>query len=225
MNDKPDTISVNASAETELQASSADVDLQLDGSSVFAGDEAFKKAKELKELSETLTAAGLEANQITIQGIRLSSEGLLAWKSSSCRYSVRIRKAPCDLLSKILGSIAAQKGVSMTGLIWRFDTLDAELIALRQRAMAELLATARQSASLLGVDLLGVHSLEETVLPPESEKRFGANHSVKAGVTMSRALAPPTDLGLTMASRAMAKLSVTATFRVSPFRTQEHENE
>ncbi len=200
----------------EVAATSADIDLEVEGSSIFTGDEAFKKARELRELFETLTAAGLEPGQLTVQGIRLSSEGLLGWKGSSCRYSVRIRKAKSDVLPQVLGSIAAKKGVTMTKISWRFETLETELTALRERAMADLLAKARQTAALLGVEILGVHSFRETIGSPESERRVPTKQgSWETAEKLRVQVGPPS---VWPSSRATATLTVQAEFRVSPFR-------
>ncbi len=216
MNEKPDTIEIAASAETEVAATSADIDLEVDGSSIFTGNEAFKKARELRELFEILTAVGLAADQMTIQGIRLSSDALLGWKSSSCCYSVRIRKAKSDILPQVLGSIAAKKGVTITKLFWRFETLETELPAIRERAMADLLSKARQSAALLGVEILGVHSFRETILSPESERRTPIQHGSWETAKALRGQAGP-PVGVSLSSRASATLTVQAEFRVSTF--------
>ncbi len=61
---KPDTIAVRILSETELDADSADLTVVIEGSTVFSGAEAFKKAKELRELIEALRATGIEEGRI-----------------------------------------------------------------------------------------------------------------------------------------------------------------
>ncbi len=218
MHDKPDTIEITAAAETEVVATCADVDLEVEGSSIFTGDEAFKKARELRELFDLLIAAGLEPDQLTIRGIRLSSEGLLGWKSSSCHYSVRIRRIKSELLPQALGSIAAKKGVTMSSLSWRFGNLEAELAALRQRAMTDLMTKARLSADLLGVELLGIHSFRESIASPEAEPRVAVKHGSWDSAAVMRKHAVQ-NLGVAISSRGLAGVTVSAEFRVSAFRT------
>ena len=58
METKPDTIKVSANHREEIFASHANLFVTVKGSSVVSGNEAMKKAREVNQLVEALTALG-----------------------------------------------------------------------------------------------------------------------------------------------------------------------
>ncbi len=80
---KPDTIAVRIVNETELDADTADLTVIVEGSAVFSGAKAFKKAKELRALVEALTQAGIDETQVKLRSVEISSASFAIIKAST----------------------------------------------------------------------------------------------------------------------------------------------
>ncbi|NLX95328.1 MAG: hypothetical protein GXY83_04055 [Rhodopirellula sp.] len=66
---QPDTISVRVVNEAEIDADTADLTVVVEGSSVFSGSEAFKKAKELRALIDALKEAGIAWKALSLSAM------------------------------------------------------------------------------------------------------------------------------------------------------------
>ncbi|MBC7809310.1 MAG: hypothetical protein H7145_24510, partial [Akkermansiaceae bacterium] len=56
---RPDTITISAQADEELEASGADIYVAVRGASLFSGDSALKKAREVAGLVTALVEVGI----------------------------------------------------------------------------------------------------------------------------------------------------------------------
>ena len=85
-----DTITVRVINEVELDADSADLTVIIEGSSVFSGSEAFKKAKELRNLIEALKEVGIEEDRVKLRSVEINSQSFAIIKTSSAKYVASI---------------------------------------------------------------------------------------------------------------------------------------
>ena len=167
MESKPDTIKISASHKEEIFANRADLFVTVRGSSLVSGDAAMKKAKEVTQLVEALTAAGVSPEAIHLQGVRIETATGALLKSSSAIYRLKVQCEKLDQLAELLDVIASQKNAALERIEWKYPE-----DAARERGMDALLAKAKlkagKIAGALGVKLLGVYDFIENVYDEES---------------------------------------------------------
>jgi len=171
MEHKPDTIKVSASYKEEVHATHADLHVTVKGSSLVSGNEAMKKAKEVNQLLEALKQAGVKEEAVTLQGVNVSTSSGAVLRSSIASYRIKIR---CDELSKfaeILDVIASQKNAALMRTEWKYneDEVRERLLLL---AMERVKAKAAKMTQSLGVKLLGVYDLLETIYDAEAALQY-----------------------------------------------------
>ncbi|MGI9243328.1 MAG: hypothetical protein ACR2RV_21195, partial [Verrucomicrobiales bacterium] len=127
----PDTITIDAFAERILTADAASLTLVLEGSAVFSGSAAFKKAAELTELIDALAADGIDRDSVSIRDIRVESNNFAGIKSSSCRYTIFVREVSADLLPSALATVAGTKQANLSSIDWVFSDMNAVTETLR----------------------------------------------------------------------------------------------
>ena len=167
MDHKPDTIKVSSAVKEEIHATYADLHVVVKGSSLASGNEAMKKAKEVNQLLEALKQAGVKEEAVTLQGVNVSTSTGAVLKSSIASYRLKIR---CDDLTKfveILDVIASQKNAALTQTQWKYNE-DEVRERLLLSAMEKVKAKAAKMTQTLGVKLLGVYDLLETVYDAET---------------------------------------------------------
>lgn len=199
-------ITVHETIETEIEASSADIDVLVKGNSFWTGNEAFKKADEIQTLVRALTEVGLEISAIQLREVSVELESGLLSKSSSARYKLRVHCPSTDLLGRVLSTISSQKNAKVDGVIWRYANLETIKRNLLQATVRKAKETAQSVAESLGVPLLGVHKCAHEI--------SGANAFVKnpRNVVASRAkLARPQKITLDQLNLSHSdKIHVTA---------------
>lgn len=208
-----DTLTVRTTAEAELDADSADLSVVIEGSSVFSGDEAFKKAKEVRELVESLKQAGVNEQKIKLRSVEVNSQSLLLIKSSAAKYRISIKMVKLELLPAILSAIAGHKGAKLTRLEWNYSQLQVTRRRLRQDALRDALAQARLDAEVLGVDVLGIHRLEEAVRDRDYNREYVDMQADFDQGAFGRARA--IDVGFQLGNSTTVKIELKAEFRVS----------
>lgn len=215
--DTTDTITVDVSIQQKIQANRADLIVEIRGDSLITGRAALKKAREVHQLVNSLAALGIGEDQIHIDSIRASvSSGLLS-KSSSAIFQLRILCDDLSLLADIIGAITAQKQADLSHIEWGFPDRHILSMQLLSKAVPQALEKARHIADLLGVELLGVHSLHETCSPPPPEQpgesALFSTHDFSRQQTLTQE-----DLGLEISHAKEVTLSLHASFRVSPLK-------
>ena len=133
----------------------------VEGSSVFSGAEAFKKAKELRGLIDALKEAGVDENRVKLRSVEVNSQSFAIIKTSSAKYLVSIKTVSVEMLPLVLGTVASHKGAKLSRLTWNYGTLKVTRSRLQREALAEALKQAQSDASELGVESLGIHNLTE----------------------------------------------------------------
>jgi uncharacterized protein YggE len=166
MDTKPDTIKISASHREEIFASHANLYVTVKGSSVFSGNEAMKKAREVSQLVEALTRYGLSPEAIQLQGARIETANGPVLKSSSAVYRLKIKTEKVDQLAELLDIIAGQKNAALERIEWKYPEDEA-----RQRALEAALGKGKEKAARvafsLGVRLLGVYDFMENAFDEE----------------------------------------------------------
>ena len=166
MEAKPDTIKVSTFHREEIFASHANLYVTVKGSSIFSGNEAMKKAREVSQLVEALTRYGLSPEAIQLQGVRIETTSGTVLKSSSAVYRLKIKTEKPDQIAELLDIVAEQKNATLERIEWKYPEEDA-----RDRGLEAALAKGKEKAikiaSTLGVKILGVYDFVESSFDEE----------------------------------------------------------
>ncbi|MFH1919430.1 MAG: SIMPL domain-containing protein [Planctomycetota bacterium] len=219
---KPDTITVRILTESELDADSADLTVIVEGSSVFSGAEAVKKAKELRALIDSLKEAGLDESRVKLRSVEINSQSFALIKTSSAKYVVSVKTVAIEMLPAVLGAVASHKGVHLSRLKWNYSGLKETRSRLREEALADALGQAQRDAEVLGVRVLGVHQIMEQAQGRDYNPEYIAGDS--ADFLGMRAGGKPQPIGLQLGNSTTVSLDIRAEFRVSPI-GQIHQGE
>jgi uncharacterized protein YggE len=163
---KPDTIKVSASHREEIFASHANLYVTVKGSSVVSSNEAMKKAREVSQLVEALTGAGLNAEAVQLLGVHIETSSGALLKSSSATYRLRVHLESLDPLTEILDLIAAQRNATLERIEWKYPEDEAREQGL-EAAIAQAKAKAEKVAAAMSVKLLGVYEFMENTFDEE----------------------------------------------------------
>ena len=144
-------ITVDVTHEEELAADGFDLFVHVRGLSLFTGSSAFEKAAEVKSLVSAVVAAGITRSDVALVGVHVDVESGLLSKSSSARYSLRIRSADCECLSRVLSSIASAKNVTVDSLDWRYPEGETAKQAWLRAAATKARGRAEAIADALGM--------------------------------------------------------------------------
>lgn len=182
---KPDTIKVSASHREEIFASHANLYVTIKGSSVFSGNEAMKKAREVSQFVEALTRYGLSSDAVQLQGVRIETSSGPVLKSSSAVYRLKIKTEKVDQLAELLDLIAEQRNAALERIEWKYPEEEA-----RERGLEAALALGKEKAARvaasLGVRLLGVYDFMENTFdeerPPMPFQTMEMNMKARAAV-------------------------------------------
>jgi uncharacterized protein YggE len=213
MENKPDTIKIVASHRDEVPATHADLFVTVKGSSLVGAGEALKKAKEVSQLVQELTAGGLPAEDIHLQSIHTENSSGPVLKSSSATYRLRLRCNKLEQIPDLLGIITSQKNATFDRVTWKYP--DEET---REKGMEEAVrkahARAGKVAAQLGVKLLGIYNFEEGVGDDE------APYPMPAAAPQARAVGmipKGADLGLDIQHSKNVRYQVEIEYRISGF--------
>jgi uncharacterized protein YggE len=165
---KPDTIHISTSHREEIFATHTDLFVTVRGSSVFSGNEAMKKAKEVSALVEALTRAGVSAENIHLQGVYVETSSGALLKSSSAMYRLRIRCEKLDQLPELLDIVSSQKNAALERIGWKYPEETARARGL-ETAIAAAKSKADKVAASLGIKLLGVYQFTENTFDEDAQ--------------------------------------------------------
>jgi uncharacterized protein YggE len=211
---KPDTITVRVIEETELDADSADLTVVIEGSKVFSGSEAFRKAKEVRELIDSLKEVGLEESRIKMRSVEVNSQSFALIKTSSAKYTLTIKTVSLEFLPSVLTTVSSHKGAHLSRLNWNYSRLKETRSRLRQEAIRDALAQAQLDANALGVQVLGIHELHEETRGRDYNPEYVTADSLSDfGVRQRHGGA---EIGFQLGNSTTVSLDLRAEFRVSP---------
>jgi uncharacterized protein YggE len=214
MESKPDTIKISASHKEEIFADHADLFVNVKGSSLVSGNEAMKKAREVRGLVEALTNFGLSPEAIHLQGVHIETASGALLKSSSATYRLRIRCDKLDQLAELLDIIASQKNAALERIQWKYPEETAREQAM-ETALGKAKAKAEKVAKSLGVKLLGVYDFIENLY--DEEMPF-PQFAMQAAPKMARGMTTSEpSLGMDIQHSKTIAVSVDIWYRVSIF--------
>lgn len=159
--EQPDVINVTATRKEEVPADYADLFVIIKGTSFFTGGAALSKAREVSQLVSELTRFGVEEKDIQLLGVTAEvSSGTLS-RSSTARYSLKVRCSHLDFLADVLGIATSQKNAELRSIQWGYEREEEARSRLLDACIAEANEKAHKIAAGLAVRLLGVHSFSE----------------------------------------------------------------
>jgi uncharacterized protein YggE len=217
----PDTVTVTASVEREVQASRVDLQVTIHGQAWFSGQAALRKAKEVRELVADLVEAGVPEDRIEVKGIEAAVSSGAFGKSSGAAYHLKIRLPDLELLAPAMTAVMGRKDALLSGLEWQYDDLD----AVQHEMLAEALGKVRAKADLvcraMGHEQLGIHRLVERCGDDEAPRRFLAPDDLSEGFQRARAGRALDDYSLGPASAGLShsktiEVAVHVQYRVAP---------
>lgn len=212
---EPGIITVVTREQEQINADSADLQICVEGSSLFMGSEAFRKAAEVKQLVMQLKEVGLDENQIKLRSVDINSTTVSLIKGSSAKYWLKAKNVSLELLPQVLGAIGDHKNCAMSRLDWNYSMAERVRCDLRAKALKQALEIAQQDASCLGVKLLGVHSVSED--ENVSTSRAQPREFASADIGTARKKAKAIDLDFALGNSAELKLVLRTKFKVSNF--------
>jgi uncharacterized protein YggE len=213
MDTKPDTIKVSAVHREEIFASHANLHVTVKGSSVFSGNEAMKKAKEVSGLVEALTRFGLNPEAIQLQGVYIETTSGSMLKSSSAVYRLKVRTEKVDQLPQLLDIIAEQRNATLERIEWKYPEETAREQGL-ESAISKAKAKAEKVAEALGVKLLGVYDFIENAYDEETPVPFAAQ---AMRMKARAAVADEPNLNMEVQHSKTVQVNVEIWYRVSSF--------
>jgi uncharacterized protein YggE len=143
------------------------------------------------------------------------STGLIG-KQSSAKYRLRVKIRKLDELADILGIITTQKNTDLAQMVWRYDGVEDSHAKLLEKCLSKSKHKAERVAASLGVELLGVHELNEQIM--DSELGVLPQPVAAKGRAAFRASAvSKEELGLSISHSKRITLKLTIRYRVSSF--------
>lgn len=214
MSSKPDTITVVTKVKEEIDADAADVEVSVVGSSLFSGQEAFKKAQEVKTLTKQLIEAGISENRIKLRNVQVDSASFAILKSSSVRYTIKIASVALEDLPAVLGIIGSQKNCTVKWLEWIYNRQEDVRKQLRKQALEQAIEMVNRDAEILGVKILGVYKMVESSPNDSVNREFLSSDNLDV---MRGKASQSIDLGFALGNATNVKVNLKVEFRVSEF--------
>lgn len=212
----PDTITISSVRSDDISASQVDLHLSVKGSSLFTGNAALQKAKEVAQLVANLDPAGIKAEDISLAGIHVESSGGLLGRSTAASYRLKLHCRHLEALADVLGVISDQKNVSLDCMVWIYPEEGQTRAEWLDRSLRQARQKAAHIADALGVRILGVHDLTEQWTDEEAATRV--HRPASADLTFALgARSRAVDLGFTLTHSKRLALEVTIRFRVGDY--------
>lgn len=214
--EQPDTITIEIDDMVEVYANRVDINVTIKGKSLFTGQEAIKKAREVSELVAGLKNYGLPEEDILLQSVRAEASTGVIGTQSSAEYSLRIKCRKLDGLADILGIITTQQNTKLGQLVWRYDDAEDHRSKLLEGCISKAKKKAEKVASSLGVKLLGVHEFNEQI----GDTEMSVLHqpvAAQAGAAFAPRGITKEAIGLAVSHSKMLSLKLTIKYRVSSF--------
>lgn len=209
---KIDTINVDVTVTNSVSANGADLLVTVRGSSLVMGNAAVKKAREVRALAESLAGVGVGEEDIHIEGVQASVSSGLISKSSTANFKLRICCHDLDALGDVIGAVTSVKQADLSAIEWRYPDAHQLSKELLSQAVPQAREKAELIAELLGVKLLGVHSLVEKYRPAPQERVVHLDDD-RSRIAHTRAMTAE-DLGVAVSNRKPFGLSLNVCFRV-----------
>jgi uncharacterized protein YggE len=189
----PGRMMLVASTSYDVEATAADIPVEIRGSAIFHSRVAFAKAKEVAKLVSDLHATGVSEDDIRLDGVKADQT---SGRSSSATYMLSIRCHSVAMLPGILSVIASQPNARLGQILWRYPEEHAAAAAAVETCLRRIRARAEQLAKGLGLQLAGVASVREAMsgaerqrallaVPGDAMPRLGGAQQIDLGVDAS----------------------------------------
>ncbi len=152
-------ISIRETSASDIYASGAKLTVKIAGQSFFTGNEAFKKATEVKSLVSALQELGLSEDDIHLLNVSTEVESGILTKTSTATYHLLVNCQSITMLGRVLAAISSQKNSKLSAIAWQYPGLEKTKRDLIQTAVRAAKETAHAVADSLEVTLLGIHKL------------------------------------------------------------------
>ncbi len=213
---RPDLILVQERQTHEVSADRADLSVTVEGLSLFTGQEALKKAREVAQLVSDLTASGLPPDAVFLEGISTDVQSGTLSKSSRARYRLRVHCADLAKLADYVGVIAAQKNAALNEIDWGYPDDEAQHDAWLVTCIARVREKSAQIAAALGVQTTGVHTFSESLQDMEDRQQRAPTLSDAPGMHR-RSRMTGEDLGMEVSHIKTVYVTVAVEYLVSEF--------
>lgn len=212
----PDLIHITVSDEQEVEADRAYLHVTVRGSSLFTGNAALTKAREVAHMVAELKAVGIEESNIYLQGVHAETTSVGFGKSSTAIYNIRFLCPRLTILGDVIGVITDQKQATLSYIEWGYPDNEAQ-DTLLEAVLKTANARAKRVAAALNVPLLGVHSCHDSLSDPE---RVPPPQTRLAAQSFTRSRAPrltEEDFGMELSHSKKVTLTVEVAYRVGGF--------
>lgn len=215
--DSPNTLKISETQRHEIAADRADLSVTVEGASLFTGQEALQKAREVAQLVRELTEYGLPPTDIHLQGVFADTATGLLGKSSTARYKLRLHCARLTMLADLLGIVTAQKNARLNFIEWGYPDDN----SLKDQWLSQAVTRANEKAALvaarLGVRLLGVHRFSEKYVDEETPRRTTEDWQAQEVLRSRAARVSSEDLGLEISHTKKVQVIVEIEYLVSGY--------
>ncbi|MBV9849021.1 MAG: SIMPL domain-containing protein [Armatimonadetes bacterium] len=215
--EKGGTFRVQATHRIQIPADRADFRVTVTGASLVAGTEALKKAREVAQMVQGLTALDVPESDIHLEDVTANVASGALLKSSQATYRLRIHCAKLDKLADILGVITSQKNAELQSLQWGYPDDEAAQDEWLRLCIARANKKAALIAEGLGVKLLGVRSFSERLLNPEAPQRQFSSSMMRGRMASMDMRVTSEELGLDVSHVKTVEMQVDVEYRVSDF--------
>ncbi|MEM9102906.1 MAG: SIMPL domain-containing protein [Pseudomonadota bacterium] len=212
-------ISIEEVVECEVTPEHAQLKIIVKGESVFFGNEAFSKSKEIARLIAELNAIGYLKENIKLMHVSIQTSTGKVRQHSSARFHLLLDNISLKKMPQLLGILSAQKNLDIGGLDYEFGDLKKQKAYLLIEACKNAKQQGQEICRTWEVNLLGVHSMVPKWRNPFDDK---IPHEVSMqGWQRNRMRNPEPDelQGLDFTTDYVGKLCLTlkVDFRVSEF--------
>jgi uncharacterized protein YggE len=211
----PDLIYVTVSNEREVEADHAFLNVTVRGSSLFTGNAALTKAREVAQMVTELKAIGIEESDIHLQSVHAETTSVGFGKSSTAFYSLRFLCPRLTLLGDVIGVIAGQKHATLASIDWGYSDKEAHDTWM-EMLLKTANARAKRIAAALNVPLLGVHSCRDSLHDPERYPQAAPRLAAQA-LAPNRARLTDEDFGMELSHSKTVTLTVEVAYRIGGF--------
>ena len=228
-------ISVSAFRRGDIAADRAVLGIVIEGASLVTGQSALHKAREVRTLAEALKAFGLLENAIELEGVAASTSSGTFNKSSSARYTLRVKVGDLEALPDVIGIITSQKNTSVRPVEWGFPDDGEWRNEWLDSCLQNANTRAERVASGLRVPLLGVHRFVEAwsdavpppriVAPAPADSGDLGDFESREMLRAPRARMGGEDLGLSISHTKKVSLSIAVQYVVGRFESERQAKE
>lgn len=206
-------IVISAEHQEELAADSAEILVDVQGSSFVTGRAVFQKAKEVARLVQALDECPtpIRGDDISLESVQAEITSGILTRSSSATYRLRIHCRDLEALPDALGVVTSAKNARLCELEWRYPDSAERQAAWLARSIAIANIKAAAAASALGTRIVGVHRLLEANAQPQTMDYPRTAPMVEsASLGRRRKL----ELGMELGHKKQVMVSVTVEYRI-----------